>query len=182
VVYPEDFPDAISPVGGAVSILNYSVAPNIGGIAYKGTFGGNAAAGSIIYVSFPLETASDISMSAFMQKALALFGVDPVPAAPVSNIDVVVGRKGQGKRINVLANDHGNGSALNTGSVLISTAPANGKATPQQDGTIIYVPNRDYAGSDAFSYKVANATGLYSNPSVVNVTLLEAESCGTAPP
>ncbi len=182
VVYPEDFPDAIAPAGGAVPILTYSVAPNVAGIAYKGTFGGNADTGAVIYVSFPLETASDISMSAFMQKALAFFGVEPVPAAPLSNMDVVVGRKGQGKRINVLANDNGNGSMLNAGSVLISAPPANGQATPQPDGTIVYVPNQGYAGYDAFSYKVASMTGLYSNPSEVNVTLLETENCGTAPP
>ena len=182
VVYPEDFPDAISPVGGAISILNYSVAPNTGGIAYKGPFGGNAAIGSVIYLSFPLETASDISMSAFMQKALVLFGVDPLPAPPLTANDEVVGRKGLAKRVNVLANDNGNGSTLNPGSILVTTPPANGKAIPKNDGTIIYAPNKDYAGTDAFSYKVASESGQYSNASTVNVTVLEYESCAATPP
>lgn len=182
IVYPEDFPDAISPTGGAISILNYSVAPNIAGIAYKGTFGGNSGIGSIIYVSFPLETASDINMSAFMQKALVLFGIDPLPAPPVTLNDAVVGRKGQAKRVNVLANDNGNGSPFNPGSILLTTNPANGKATPKNDGTVVYVPNKDYTGTDAFSYKAANSSGLYSTPATVQVNVLEAESCAATPP
>jgi uncharacterized lipoprotein YddW (UPF0748 family) len=182
IVYPEDFPDAITPLGGAISILNYSVAPNIGGIAYKGTFGGNSGIGSIIYVSFPLETASDINLSTFMQKALVLFGIDPLPAPPVTLNDAVEARKGQAKRINVLANDNGNGSPFNPGSILLTTAPANGKATPKNDGTVVYVPNKDYTGTDAFSYKAANSSGLYSNPSTVQVNVLEAESCAATPP
>lgn len=182
VVYPEDYPDAISPVGGAISILNYSVTPNIAGIAYKGTFGGNPGIGSIIYLSFPLETASDINMSAFMQKALVLFGVDPLPAPPITFNDASVGRKGLSKRISVLSNDNGNGTPLNLGSLMISGQPANGKATPQNDGTVIYVPNKDFAGMDAFSYKVANNSGLYSNASTVNVTVVETEACAAAAP
>ncbi|HXW00746.1 MAG TPA: N-acetylmuramoyl-L-alanine amidase, partial [Anaerolineae bacterium] len=65
IVYPEDFPDAISPMGGATAIMNYAVAPNIAGIAYKGTFGGGVNPGALLYLGFTLETASSISISAF---------------------------------------------------------------------------------------------------------------------
>jgi uncharacterized lipoprotein YddW (UPF0748 family) len=117
-----------------------------------------------------------------MQKALVLFGVDPLPAPPVTTSDAAVGRKGLAKRLMVLSNDNGNGSALNPGSVTVTSQPANGKATPQNDGTILYAPNQGFTGMDAFSYKVANGAGLYSNPSTVNVTVVENEGCGTAQP
>jgi hypothetical protein len=151
IVYPEDFPDAISPTSGAVAILNYSVAPNIGGIAYKGIFSGGSNEGAIIYLGFPLETASSSSMSAFMEKALTYFGEAPLPAPPITFNDNVKAKSGIAKRIYVLSNDAGNGGNFNPASLLITVPATKGYVKIQNDGTVHYQPNHGYSGADAFS-------------------------------
>ncbi|HSK13072.1 MAG TPA: family 10 glycosylhydrolase, partial [Phnomibacter sp.] len=182
IVYPEDFPDAISPAGGAIAIMNYAVAPNVAGIAYKGTFGGGQSEGALIYLGFTLETASPTGMSAFMQKALAYFGVDPIPAAPITYADSASARNGIAKRIHVLSNDAGNGSALDPASIIISSPPAHGKASAHPNGTITYKPDHGHTGADAFQYKVASTQGLYSNASPVTVTVYAADDCDANAP
>jgi len=73
--YLARFPDNINPFGGATSILKYNTAGRFGGIAYKGTFGSGTVPGAIIYLGFPLETAPQAQITAFMAKALAYFEV-----------------------------------------------------------------------------------------------------------
>lgn len=73
VNYQTAFPDNITPFGGATTILNYNTAGRFGGIAYKGTFGSGTIPGGIIYLGFPLETASQEQITAFMAKALVYF-------------------------------------------------------------------------------------------------------------
>lgn len=75
VNYLAQYPDNISPFGTATTILNYNTAGRFGGIAYKGTFGSGTISGAIIYLGFPLETASQPQITAFMAKALAYFDV-----------------------------------------------------------------------------------------------------------
>jgi uncharacterized lipoprotein YddW (UPF0748 family) len=181
VVYVEDFPDAIGPTGGSVAILDYSIAPNKAGIAYQGTFGGNVNPGAIIYLGFPLETATDINMSAFMQKALPYFGVDPIPAPPVTFKDSARINMGRSKRMYVLANDAGNGNTLNPSSILISKMPLHGMAKAHADGTITYEANHSFTGRDTFAYKVASTQGLFSNASEVILQVEDAEDCPTNP-
>lgn len=53
--YPEDFPDYVSPVGGATSSLRYANQRSAG-ITFSGSFGGNAQASGVHYLSFPFET------------------------------------------------------------------------------------------------------------------------------
>jgi len=182
VVYPEDFPDDISPVGGANSIMNYAVANTHGGIAYSGIFGSGSNPGALVYISFPLETATDINMSLFMEKMLAYFGVAPIPAAPIAANDIANAKKGLGKRINVIGNDNGNGATINAASIFISTAPINGIATAHTNGTVTYLPNQDYTGNDAFTYKVASTAGLYSGDATVNITIQPDAACAATPP
>ncbi len=181
VVYAEDFPDAIGPTGGSVAVMDYSIAPNKAGIAYQGTFGGNVNQGAIIYLSFPLETASDINMSAFMQKALPYFGVDPIPAPPITFADSARINKGRSKRMYVLDNDASNGNTLNPSSLLISKLPLHGQAKVHADGTITYEAKHSFTGKDTFAYKVASTQGLLSNASEVALQIEDAEDCATNP-
>lgn len=73
--YLAAYPDNISPFGGATAILKYNTAGRFGGIAYKGTFGSGTSPGAIIYLGFPLETAPQEQITAFMAKALTYFEV-----------------------------------------------------------------------------------------------------------
>lgn len=182
VIYPEDFPDDISPVGGATVILNYAVANTRGGIAYTGLFGSGSNPGALVYISFPLETASDMSMSLFMEKMLAYFGVAPIPAAPIAMNDVAIAKSGKGKRINVIGNDNGNGASINASSLFISTPPNNGTTTAHTNGTVTYLPNQGYTGNDAFAYKVASTAGLYSSDATVNINIQPDAACAATPP
>ena len=182
IVYPEDFPDNIAITGGSSYILNYSAANTRGGIAYKGVFGAGINPGTLVYITFPLETASDISMSQFMEKALAYFNVPPLPASPIAINDAAIVQSGFAKRINALSNDNGNGSSLNPSSIFISTPPANGSALVNADGTMIYVPANGYTGPDAFAYKVAATNGVFSNAATVNLTIEPTAICAATPP
>lgn len=73
--YLARFPDNISPFGGSTAILNYNTPGRFGGIAYKGTFGSGTTPGGIIYLGFPLETAPQEQITAFMANALTYFEV-----------------------------------------------------------------------------------------------------------
>lgn len=75
VNYLATFPDNISPFGTATTILNYNTLGRFAGTAYKGTFGSGTIPGGVIYLGFPLETASKAQISTFIAKALAYFEV-----------------------------------------------------------------------------------------------------------
>jgi hypothetical protein len=59
--------------------------------------------------------------------------------------------------ISVLTND----ASLALTVVGIPIIPINGKVSINMDGTITYIPNQDFAGTDTFSYKVRHSNGNY---------------------
>ncbi|AWB67163.1 hypothetical protein C2869_12270 [Saccharobesus litoralis] len=65
--------------------------------------------------------------------------------------------------INVLNNDSDIDSTLDVTSVSIVTAPANGSATVNADGTITYTPSADFNGSDSLQYTVSDEQGLVAS-------------------
>lgn len=176
ITYPEDFPDGINPVTGATAIFNYSVSPNRGGVAYKGTFGSGTVPGGVIYLSFPLETAVDSNMTNFMGKALSYFDV-PVVTYPTANNDVATAQTRIAKRVNVLANDATNGVSFNPATVTIVTQPSNGTVTTDNKGNITYVSNTGFTGTDSYQYKVQNTSGNFSNVATVSITVVANVAC-----
>ena len=48
-------PDILSPLGGAQTVMSYGTG-TAAAIAYRGTFGGGSAVGSVVVAGFPLET------------------------------------------------------------------------------------------------------------------------------
>ena len=174
IVYPEDFPDDINALGGSVNILTYAVGSKKAGVAFKGIFGPGTVPGGLIYLSFTLETATDISMSAFMEKALLYFSTPPVPVAPTTVADAASVTANTAKRINVLSNDLINGFPINPTTVSIFVAPLHGTATAEANGDITYVPASGYTGTDNFQYKVLNTSGLLSNAATVTITVVAA--------
>jgi hypothetical protein len=132
--YLATYPDNIEPFGTATAILNYSNASRFAGVAYKGTFGSGTNPGGIIYLGFPLETAPQEQITAFMAKALAYFEVTlPVSlvsynatlqneglvklqwqtASETDNKDFIISRSVDGQQFNVI---HKVASAGNTTS------------------------------------------------------------------
>ena len=183
-IYPEDFPDAIVPAGGAVALMDYAVTPatNKAAIGFKGTFGGGSKPGALVYFGFPLETASEANIGTAMERILQYFDVATNVAPPITAADAATAESGVGKRIHVLTNDNPNGTSINPSTVTIVQPPANGAATPQSDGTILYTSNQGFTGNDAFSYKVNNTQGMSSNTSSVNVNVLSIGNCAAYPP
>lgn len=76
--------------------------------------------------------------------------------------------------INVLAND-GSGLTLMGVPVL----PANGTVSVNANGTITYIPNPDFAGTDTFCYSVKNAAGVYGLATVTVIVTNDNCDAGT---
>ncbi|RZM27907.1 MAG: tandem-95 repeat protein [Pedobacter sp.] len=56
-------------------------------------------------------------------------------------------------------------------SVVLRTNPANGTATINADGTVVYTPASGYVGKDTFTYILRTADGIESDPITANVTI-----------
>jgi uncharacterized lipoprotein YddW (UPF0748 family) len=181
IVYPEDFPDAITPTGGAISVMSYNVAPNLAGVAYSGTFGAGTTPGALVYLSYTLETAADSSMSFVVGKALSYFGITTFTLA-TANDDAATAQTASAKRINVLTNDYSNGVAINPASLVIVTPPVNGTATKDNNGNVTYISAAGFTGNDSYQYKVQNVNGLFSNVATVNLTVVAGTSCNPSAP
>lgn len=73
---------------------------------------------------------------------------------------------------NVLANDSDPDGTINPATVGIVTAPnKGGTVTVNASGTLSYVPKKNYAGAETFSYRVKDNSGAWSNTATVTVTV-----------
>jgi VCBS repeat-containing protein len=80
--------------------------------------------------------------------------------------DVVVTDEDTAVTTNVLANDNFAGSPLVTGV----TQGAHGTVVNNNDGTVTYIPDADYNGSDSYTYTVTSPVGI-TETATVNVTI-----------
>ena len=88
---------------------------------------------------------------------------------------------GAAQVINVTANDTAGATPavpgpatpvpIDKASIKITVAPANGTATPNQDGTVTFTPNPTFVGTDGFTYTVADNCGNVSNAMAVPVVV-----------
>ena len=98
--------------------------------------------------------------------------VDPVNDAPVAVDDSAAATSGVATVINVLGND----SDVDDGDMLMlsSVGPAsNGTTEANSDGTVTYIPNAGFTGTDSFSYTVIDGNGG-SDMATVSVTVSAA--------
>jgi len=102
--------------------------------------------------------------------------VTALNAVPAAANDAASTTSGLSVIIPVLTNDTPL-AALNPASVLIVTAPANGTATANLDGTVTYTPAVGFAGTNTFTYTVKDTFGTVSNAATVTVTV-----ASSAPP
>ena len=80
----------------------------------------------------------------------------PTPTVvPIAADDRVETARNTPVTINVLANDTPNGATTPT----VVTAPLNGTAVVNPDGTIEYTPNTGFVGTDRLVYTLCNASG-----------------------
>jgi hypothetical protein len=78
-VYQQNYPDDVNPVEGSDAVLIYNAErndenPRVAGVGYKGAFGDSNIDGGLVYLTFALETDSDIfRRKDFMSAALQYF-------------------------------------------------------------------------------------------------------------
>ncbi|MFT4924681.1 MAG: hypothetical protein ACI8WB_000764 [Phenylobacterium sp.] len=99
--------------------------------------------------------------------AFTVINLPPLTIADTANVD-----EDSEVRIDVLANDNGDNSALNPASVSMATLPTHGKTTINTaSGVISYVPESDFNGTETFSYMVSDMIGTFSVATTVTVTV-----------
>jgi large repetitive protein len=99
-------------------------------------------------------------------------GVAAVNDAPTAANDAATVREDGSVRIGVIGNDvdpDGEGD-LDPASVRIISGPENGRATPNGDGSVSYVPENNFNGADSFVYEVCDRAGECAR-ATANVTV-----------
>jgi len=105
----------------------------------------------------------------------------PPPTAPVTKPDSVRTKPNDSVLIDVLKNDS-SPDGLDCTSVAVVTNPGNGTATVDTDagsadcGSITYLPNVDFKGTDTFEYTVASDLGATSDPTEVTVKVKKKDN------
>jgi putative nucleotidyltransferase with HDIG domain len=104
-----------------------------------------------------------VSDGAAVATAIVSVIVSPVEDGPVATADMAGTMAGMGVHIDVAANDFDpDGDRLEISSV---SAPSSGTAVVNTSGTVTYIPQPGFVGTDSFSYEVCDpggacATGL----------------------
>ena len=102
-------------------------------------------------------------------EALAMINVVGNGNPPIANDDVANTTINQVVEIFVALNDDGNGSLLDLNTIQIESQPSNGSVAV---GTsVVYTPDQNFVGVDTFTYSIANAALLRSDPATVTVTV-----------
>ena len=99
--------------------------------------------------------------------ALVIMTINPVNDYPIANPDVATTNEDAPVTIPVLTNDNFGGDGPSTGTITVTTAPANGTATVNDGGTpndptddqITYTPNPNFGGTDQFIYQICDSNG-----------------------
>jgi gliding motility-associated-like protein len=111
------------------------------------------------------------SGSSFSNVATVSITVNPVNDAPIAAPDQATTPEDVPVVISVLGNDTDNDSAINPSSVAVAAGPAHGTVVVQPGGTFLYTPDKDFYGTDSFTYTVADVGGKTSAPGTVTVTV-----------
>ena len=96
---------------------------------------------------------------------------------PTATADTTATALNTAKVISVLANDSATAPAtLNPASVVITSAPANGTAQANANGTVTYTPTTGFTGTNTFTYTVRDSLGSTSNLAMVTVYVPQARN------
>ncbi|PWV51517.1 putative repeat protein (TIGR01451 family)/gliding motility-associated-like protein [Chitinophaga sp. S165] len=100
---------------------------------------------------------------------------EPVPVAATDNQGDV--RADNPVTIPVLNNDTPGdvNTPLDPATLEIVQQPAHGSIVVNEDGTVVYTPEKGYTGADSFTYKVKDKNGNWSNVATVNVNIIPNE-------
>ena len=123
-------------------------------------------------VSFTYS-ASDIDGRKSNEASIVLKNSDP--SAPIAVDDLYETTRNVGINIDVLANDVRGSSNYVMSTMVIESRPTNGFLTfvalGGLGGTFNYAPDRDFTGTDTFSYSIATKEGARSNVGTVTIVI-----------
>jgi ELWxxDGT repeat protein len=97
--------------------------------------------------------------------------------APAAANDAVTIAAGSSIVLSLTSNDADADGAINSNSLRLASQPANGTATANANGTVRYVPNPGFSGTDSFRYRVSDEFGIESNEAIVTINVT-----GSPPP
>jgi len=172
--YPVD-PSSVNFSPGNSTLQNNITLPGIGTIMAN-------SSGTLVFTSLPIFSGTvsiPYTLSDSQGEPSSSTGILIITVLPKVNRQTVITGTNTPIVYNELAKDNGN---LDPGSVLITTMPKNG--TVQVDpvtGTIHYVPNPGYSGTDSLAYRVCDKTipiALCSNPGSLIFTVLPIADLG----
>lgn len=92
---------------------------------------------------------------------------------PLAEDDSVTTGMKQPVIISILDNDEANDVGFDYSSIEIISYPIHGTITIMPDGTVLYEPRLDvkYSGTDAFTYRVQDGNGKWTNVATVTITI-----------
>lgn len=143
---------AVTPVGTLNGTMTYN---SNGNITYTPTNGFNDVQ-VFTYTVCDNTTPTNICVNSIFAVAV---GSGTMPSAVDDAVTIV---EDNIATINVLTNDDAGLSVVDIGVL-----PTNGKVSVNVNGSITYIPNADYAGTDSFCYKVKNSSGNYGIATVM---------------
>jgi len=88
---------------------------------------------------------------------------------PTAADDSDMTKQGDTTRTVVLSNDEDPDGSLNSSTVAVQSAPSDGSATANDDGTITYDPDSGFTGTDTYTYTVEDEDGAVSNAATVTI-------------
>ena len=90
-------------------------------------------------------------------------------SAPITTADAATTTQAASVVINLLNNDRDPDGTINPATLQLGAAPQNGTVVINADGSVTYTPNRSFIGTDRFTYRVKDNTGLVSPETAVLV-------------
>jgi FtsP/CotA-like multicopper oxidase with cupredoxin domain len=116
--------------------------------------------------TYPVDGDSGITYSLYY----SLSGPSP-NNPPTANDDSASTDENTAVTIEVLANDEDSDGTLEPSTVTVVTPPTDGQAIVNADGTITYMPDTGFTGTDSFEYTVEDDDGAVSNIATVTVVV-----------
>ncbi|WP_192579049.1 Ig-like domain-containing protein [Fibrisoma limi] len=98
---------------------------------------------------------------------------------PVANTDIAATVGPNPVTVNVKANDGPGNPGGTLGTPTITTPPANGSATVNGDGNVVYTPNAGFVGTDQLTYQVCEQPGGQCATATVSITVKAQGSANT---
>ena len=143
---------------------------------FNGTATVNTTTGAINYTPNSNFTGTDLlrytvqdGLGATSEPATVTIRVDN---PPVAGNDAGVTSEDVSVDVDVVANDSDIDGTIDSTTVFISSAPANGStAVNANTGVVTYTPDQNFSGADSFGYTVADNDGIGSNEATVTVTI-----------